>query len=60
LAEAQLLGFFHSEKGFNLRELISNMGLTKNEWTEIQKKYELTYIKKEDKKEITEFLTSNK
>ena len=58
LAEAQLLGFFHHRRGYDLKDLVSSMGLTKSEWIEIQAEYDLAYMEEEDKKDITDFLIS--
>lgn len=53
-AEQQLLGFFHAKRGYSLIELVSNMGLTKNEWDEINDKYNLD-ITVQEKEEIIEY-----
>ena len=50
-AEAQFIGFKHAEKGFNLSELVSSMGLTNREWKNLKKLYSLP-LDKEQVKEI--------
>lgn len=53
-AEQQLLGFFHAKRGYSLIELISNMGLTKKEWDEINDKH-IYRITVQEEKEIMEY-----
>lgn len=53
LAEAQLLGFFHAKRGFDLRDLVTAMGLTAEEWEKLQELYGLEYIPQGGKEEIS-------
>ena len=54
-AEQQLLGFTHAKQGYSLIDLISSMGLTKDEWKTLKADYELTYFSDNDKEEIDEY-----
>lgn len=38
LAEAQILGYAHAKRGFELIPLIKNMALTKSEWNKMKRK----------------------
>lgn len=53
-AEAQLIGFKHGQEGYSLKNLVSAMALKPEEWAEMQKEYEMTYLTKVDVQEITE------
>ena len=55
-AEQQFLGFFYAKKGVRLAELVESMGLTVQEWEQMQKEYKLEYLSQEDKTEITQLV----
>lgn len=52
LAEAQLLGFTHGRDGYCLEDLVTSMALTKKEWARMKLKFDMSYLTKEDRKEI--------
>jgi hypothetical protein len=54
-AEQQLLGFTHAKQGYSLIDLISSMGLKKDEWETLNANYELTYLSDDDIEEINEY-----
>lgn len=54
LAEQQLVGFRHAKDGYSLISLIEAMGLTKKEWTTMQKTHDLSNLDKTDITEINE------
>ena len=56
LAEAQLLGFSMGRDGYAIEDVITQMGLDKKEWEEIQKQYGLDYLTEEDEEAIANFL----
>ena len=59
-AEAQLLGFKHAERGFDLENLIESMGLKRSEWDVLKKKYQLSYLTEIDKEIIDEYFEEKK
>lgn len=52
LAEAQFLGFIHGRDGYDIKSLVSAMGLTTNEWKSLLKEYSLSYLSEADIKDI--------
>ena len=36
LAEAQLVGYAHAKRGYEIESLVGNMGLKKSEWKKIK------------------------
>ena len=48
LAEAQLLGFAHASKGFDIKDLADSMGLKSSEWNKLRDKVDLKPLDKED------------
>lgn len=36
LAEQQLTGYVHAARGYSLRDLVINMGMTKQEWEKLR------------------------
>lgn len=44
LAEQQLLGFHHAKKGYSLKNLVSSMGLEKEEWEELKTSGMVNYL----------------
>ena len=57
LAEAQLLGFAHSQQGFDLASLLSAMALKKEEWVRIKEATNMVPDKM--KQEIDEWIKRN-
>lgn len=57
LAEAQLLGFTYGRmNAYGIGGLVSEMGLTKSEWKQLQKKFDMVYLTKQDRQDIEEEL----
>lgn len=48
LAEAQLIGFAHASKGFNIIDLADSMALTKKEWLKLRDRVHLKPLDKAD------------
>lgn len=48
LAEAQLIGFAHASKGFDIKSLADSMALTKREWLKLRDSIDLKPLDKED------------
>ena len=44
LAEAQILGFQHGKRGYNLSDLVHSMGLTKSEWEKLKSSGMVNYL----------------
>ena len=58
-AEQQILGFYHCYNGYDFRELITSMGLTKAEYKIMVKKGMLDYLPQELGNELLEIINSN-
>lgn len=57
LAEAQILGFYHRDEGGSMRDLVSSMGLKRDEWEVIWKETSChSYLPEELQKDIEEYL----
>jgi len=48
LAEAQLIGFSHASKGFDIKSLVDSMALTKREWLKLRDSINLKLLDKAD------------
>jgi hypothetical protein len=48
LAEAQLIGFSHASKGFDIKNLADSMALTKREWLKLRDHVNLKPLDKAD------------
>lgn len=48
LAEAQLIGFAHASKGFDIKSLAYSMALTKREWLKLRDSINLKPLDKAD------------
>lgn len=59
-AEMQFRGFFHAREGYSLEELISSMGLTKEEWEKMKQGIgcTLSFLRAEQYKEIDDYFSS--
>ncbi len=58
IAEAQLTGFAHRQKGYSIQSLASSMGLTKKEWNKIKEKG-INYLDDSDIKYLNEYFETN-
>lgn len=56
LADAQLLGWRHARDGYSIESLCDSMGLTAREWAVLNKKYDMGYLREEDRYAIEEYL----
>ena len=52
-AEQQLVGFLHAKRGYGIIDLIVNMGLSKNEWQQINEEHNLD-ITEQERAEVEE------
>lgn len=57
MAEQQLIGFKHSNNGYDLESLISSMGLKKKEWERLKMDYDMVYLSEDDRQEIEEYFS---
>lgn len=60
LAEAQLLGFATGKDGYSIEGLVEAMGLTKKEWVELRKQFDMKYLTKQDRVDIADLLSENR